>query len=290
MATSNRSSLITKLHRTLKKHYKPVAPEERTVLEQALYACCLQNAKYEDADKVFPQLSSSFFDLNEVRVSSATELSEVCSHLPDPTAAAQRVKRVLQSVFESRYSFELEDLRKENLGKATKQLEAYDGTTPFVVSYVVQTCLAGHSIPLDEAAMEVVYIVGLIDEKDKGRFNVPGLERAIPKSKGLEFGSLLHQVAADLWASRYSPTVHKILLSVNEEAKERLPKRGGKKKSAGKETKSKTAKSAKKKSASAKSVGAKAASAKKKPAKKKTKSKSTAAKNSSRKLSKRRPR
>ena len=58
---------------------------------------------------------------------------------------------------------------------------------------------------------------------------VSGLERAIPKNKGAEFASLLHQLGAELVASPFSPNVHKILLEVAPDAKERFPKRQTKK-------------------------------------------------------------
>ena len=49
--STNRAALLTKLHKVLKKHYKPVSPpKDRTVLEHLLYACCLENARPEAAD------------------------------------------------------------------------------------------------------------------------------------------------------------------------------------------------------------------------------------------------
>jgi hypothetical protein len=54
------------------------------------------------------------------------------------------------------------------------------------------------------------------------------LERAIPKTKGVEFGSLAHQLGAEMFASPYSPSLHKILLEISPDAKDRLPKRAAK--------------------------------------------------------------
>ena len=51
------------------------------------------------------------------------------------------------------------------------------------------------------------------------------MERAIPKSKGQEFGSLLHQLGADFIANPFSPQVRELLLSIAPDAKERFPKR-----------------------------------------------------------------
>jgi hypothetical protein len=74
--------------------------------------------------------------------------------------------------------------------------------------------------------------VSAITEAEYEKHVVPGLERAIPKNKGVEFGSLLHQLAAELVASPYGPTARGILLEIDPEAKQRLPKRPAKKSAA----------------------------------------------------------
>jgi endonuclease III len=230
MSGPNRSALISKVYKVLKQHYKPVAhAADRPLLELMLFGCCLENAHLEKAEKTYESLVSSFFDWNEVRVSTVNELSETMKDLPDPAMAAANLKCILQTVFEANYSFDLEPLKKQNLGVAIKRLEKLEGATPFVVALATQHALSGHFIPLDRGTLEVLYIVGIATEAERQSASVAGLERAIPKSKGIEFGSLLHQLAADFVANPLSPTVKSILVAINPEAKDRLPKRGQKK-------------------------------------------------------------
>lgn len=228
MSTSNRAALFTKAHKILKKYYKPVAPLERPVLEHLLYACVLENAHYEQADKAFEAIKSSLFDWNEVRVSTVKELAELIPHHPDASTAAGNLRKVLFAVFESQYSYDLEPLKKLNLGVAQQKLEKY-GVTPFVLGYVTQATLGGHCIPLDRGSIGVLNIVVDITDKERKECSISGLERAIPKNKGVEFGSLLHELGADMMANPYSNNLHKILLEINPEGKDRLPKRGVKK-------------------------------------------------------------
>ncbi|MEX2558413.1 MAG: hypothetical protein WD403_00795, partial [Pirellulales bacterium] len=180
---------------------------------------------YEAGDKALAAVSSSFFDWNEVRVSTVKELAEVMHILPDPAVAANNLKRVLQGVFESTYSFDLESLKKQNLGQAAQRLKKFEGTTPFAINYVTQATLGGHAIPVDRGLFGVFKVLGLAGDEDAGSGVVPGLERAIPKNKGVEFGSLAHQLGADFIANPYSPALHKVLLEIAPDAKERLPKR-----------------------------------------------------------------
>jgi endonuclease-3 len=226
MTSVSRTAQFAKVQKVLKKYYKPVAREaDRPVLDHLLFACCLEDAHYEAAEEAFAALVHTFFDWNEVRVTSIAELAEVMANLPDPRAAANRVKRVLHSVFEATYSFELEDRRKKNLGPTIKWLEKLDGTTRFSVACVVQAALSGHAIPIDTGTMRVLRLLDLVTEKDAAAGVVPGLERAVSKSKGVEFGSLLHQLGADFTANPYAPTVREILLQINPDVQQRLPKR-----------------------------------------------------------------
>jgi endonuclease-3 len=236
MAPSSRSAQFTKLHKILKKHYRPVAVDpERPVLEHLLFACCLENARHAAAEEAFAAMVEAFFDWNEIRVSSVRELAEVMARLPDPPAAAGRLKRVLQHVFEESYSFDLEDLRKKNLGPAIDALKKIDGTTPFSVAYVVQAALGGHAIPLDAGSLEVMRILSLATDEDVAGGEVPGLERAIAKSSGVEFASLLQQLGVDFAENPFAPDLREKLLEIDPEAKSRLPKRGARKKTAAEE-------------------------------------------------------
>jgi endonuclease-3 len=226
MTPVSRTAQFAKVHKTLKKHYKPVSPRaDRSVLEHLMFACCLEDAGYDAAEEAFAALEHTFFDWNEVRVTSLSELSEVMTRLPDPRAAGNRIKRILHSIFEAAYSFDLEDTRKKNLGPTVKWLEKLDGATRFIVAYVVQSALGGHQVPIDAGTMSVLRILDLVTDKDAAAGVVPGLERAVSKSKGIEFGSLLHQLGAEFTANPYSPAVRDILLQIEPTAKERFPQR-----------------------------------------------------------------
>ena len=226
MASVSRSALFAKMQKVLKKHYKPVAPpEERTVLEHLLFASCLEDARYEAAEEAFGALGEAFFDRNEVRVASISELAEVMSVLPDPRAAANRIKRILHGIFEELYSFDLEDKRKKNLGPTVKWLEKSEGTSRFSVAYVVQAALGGHAIPVDAGTMSVFRVLDLVTEKEAIGGEVPGMDRAVSKSKGIEFGSLIHQLGADYLANPFSPQIREIVLAIDSDAAKRFPQR-----------------------------------------------------------------
>ena len=223
MTASNRAALIGKLHTALKKHYQvQPSPPARPLLDHVLYASLLEDAPYDLADEALAKCEQEFFDWNEVRVTTITELSQVFANLPDPAKAAQRIKGNLQAIFEEFYTFDLDYLKKENLGKAVGKFEKMPGMTPFVLSYTIQHGLGGHSIPVDYSAMVVMLVVGVASQTEASSGRVPGLERAIPKSKGIEFGSLLHQAAVAINSDQNDKTGRAVLEAVSKGAAEQL--------------------------------------------------------------------
>lgn len=229
MSVPNRAATITHLSKVLAKHYKSVVTVERPLLEQLLFACFLEDSKPEVAEECFARLQQSFFDWNEVRVTTVRELTELMKGLTDPTRTATHLKQTLHSVFEALYSFDLEPLKKQNLGVAVKQLQQFRGTTPFTVSYVVQHGLGGHQIPVSPAGLELMLAINALSEAEFNEGAVPGLERAIPKTKGIEFASQFQQLAAEFAASPNSTHLKAVLAEIDPEAKNRIARRNQKK-------------------------------------------------------------
>lgn len=217
MSASNRAKLIEKLHKVLKKQYTvPPSQPSRPLLEHVLYASLLEDCPSDLADEGMAKCEQDFFDWNEVRVTTTSELAQVLSRLPDPQRAAARLKGNLQSIFEEFYTFDLDHLKKENLGKAVKKFSDMPTMTSFVLGYTIQHGLGGHAIPLDYSAMVVLMITGIASQAEASTGKVPGLERAIPKTKGMEFASLLHQCGIALHASNKDKTARGVIESVQK--------------------------------------------------------------------------
>lgn len=188
-------------------------------MEHVLYASLLEDTPMDLADEGFAKCEQDFFDWNEVRVTTVTELAEVLSRLPNPVAASIRLKKNLQSMFEAFYNFDIDYLKKENLGKAVAKFEAMPGMSPFVLSYLVQHGLGGHAIPIDKSSMKLMWLTGIVSDAEAESGKVPGLERTIPKNKSIEFSSLLHQAGVAFQNNPKDKAVWDVLLSVNKDAK-----------------------------------------------------------------------
>ena len=229
LTATQKQKLVEKLHNVLKGHYSPQLPNTtRPLLEQVLFACCLENSHYDDAEKAFTNLMENAFDLNEIRVTTVAELADLLVGLPDPSRAALSLRRVLQSVFESTYNFSLEHAKKHSVSHGVKTLENLRSLTPFTKVFVTSTALGGHGVPLDHGAITVLYLSGMVSFEEYEQVNAPGLDRMVTKKIGKDFSSLLHQFGADLLSSLHGVKSKKILGEIATDAKERMPKRGEK--------------------------------------------------------------
>ncbi len=209
-------------HRAQEALHPRAAQPTRPLLEHVLYASLLEDCPSDLADEGMAKCEQEFFDWNEVRVTTVTELGQVLSRLPDPAKAAQRLKSNLQGIFEEFYTFDLDHLKKENLGKAVNKFEKMPGMTPFVLSYTIQHGLGGHAIPIDYSAMVILLSTEIASQPEAALGKVPGLERAIPKNKGIEFSGLLHQAAVDLNKSTKDKKARALLDAVSKGSSNRL--------------------------------------------------------------------
>jgi len=223
MPSTNRTTKIKAFQKFLQKRYKH-APQtqSRKVLEHLVYAACLENATFEQADDAFSVLEHHYIDWNEIRVSTANELAYTFPHHPGAVIAGERIRKSLQAVFEVTYMFDLEDLRKKNLSQAVDFLGSLGVCSRFMIDYTTHNALGGHVIPLDESALRVFRILGLAQtNKDNTREVVGGLERAITKQEGQEFANLLHHFAVEFYPAADPGELQQLLKSIDSQTVKR---------------------------------------------------------------------
>ena len=225
MSSSNRTDVLKRFYSELKKKFSAVEPVERTVLEHFLYATCLEDATFEAANTAFSALVQTMSGWNEVRVSSTTELAELMPQLPDPRGTAVKLRKILRSVFEERYTFDLDDIRKKTIKEAYEKLESIPGGTPFSINYTAQVAFGRHGIPVGNGEKRLLYVLGIISEKDIDQCEVAGLNRAISKNQGMEFFSLLHQMAAMFVQNPEARKIISFLKSFAPDFRDRMPRR-----------------------------------------------------------------
>lgn len=164
LKAGDRQTIIQKIVNLIKKKRKvPAPPKEQPVLETLLHAALLENSTVAEADAALERLTTSFFDLNEIRVSSVAEIERALKPIPDAPWRALRIRATLHFVFEKQFSFDFEALRRKGLEYAVKQLAKMRDLSPFIRNYCLLHNLGSHIVPLDEAAHSLFIWLGLVD-------------------------------------------------------------------------------------------------------------------------------
>lgn len=215
MKTSDRQAVVRKVAAVLKKKFGRAAPKDgRPVLETLLYAICLENASQEAAEQALQKLISSFHDLNEIRVSSITEIEAILEGLPAADWKALRIREALQFTFEKYYSFDLDSLKRKTADVAEKQLSKVAYLTPFVQAYVFQNCLGAHSVPVDDSSRHVLQWLGLIPLEADNIAASEEMKSILRKPDAPLFCALIRAAATD---RKYAGTFTAATAAVNGE-------------------------------------------------------------------------
>ena len=200
-ATPTKPQILPQVLTALKKKLPaPAEPEKRPVMEELVYAICREGVTSAEADAVFARMKTTFFDWNEVRVSTVPEITETLDGLPNAGARAKCIIEFLQELFEMTYAFNLDDLEMKGLKQAAKQLGRYQAVSgsDFLVAWVVQRSLGGHALPLDEPTLRVLRRLAALPPTGDDLESMRGsVEHYVAKSNGAEFTELVSSFAGN---------------------------------------------------------------------------------------------
>lgn len=197
MVAPNKQRTLAKLLSILSKTYSPELPTDFTVLDHILLGTIQEGAGVGQSLESYKALRESFHDFNELRVSHMNELMEPLDGVPEKQIKAKRILQILQFVFETTYSYDLEQMKRKPLRQAQKQLSMIHGTSPFVVATVVQRSLGGHAIPIDEPTGDLLRELDLAGPDETPDQMQSALEHLVPKTKGLEFSLLISEAVGE---------------------------------------------------------------------------------------------
>ena len=194
--TPDKSKVLARLLKLLKKEFGGLPKREQLpVLEAMVFSACLENSSYEAADAAFARLKGDFFDWNEVRVSTISELEPVFEGVHEPEWCAMRVRYLLYYVFDHQFSYDFDGIKKKPFDLAFKQVSKIKHLTHFCRNYLLQKCLGTHVIPVDDKMIRTAIWLGLVPvgaDEDSGAELLKGFIR---KADAAEFIWLLKSLS-----------------------------------------------------------------------------------------------
>jgi endonuclease-3 len=199
MKAAEKSKIIKKILPPLRDRYGPVPKQQNLpLLEHLILAILNEDATEAKAQAVFERFKQEYFDWNEVRVSSVTELREVMRELPDPDNRAMRLKGTLKQIFESRYSFDIEDWRKLPHKEVTRRLGKLPASSQYIAARLIRDGMGGTTFPIDNNALRVLQRLGIARAEDTADGIALSLARIVGKNRNHEFTYLVAQLANDV--------------------------------------------------------------------------------------------
>jgi hypothetical protein len=195
---ADKSLVCRKFVTSLQKLYGKAVPKiEMSVVETMLFAACLEDNPWSAAEAGHKKLLTTYFDLNEVRVSSVTELQHTLEPLRESDWKGLRIRSILRFVFETTYSYDFEKLRRQTLEQALKTLKKVNDITPFIRDFILHEILGSHVICLDNSMLIAARWLGLVPAKSDINDASEFLKGGVKKSEVSEFCHLLRCLATD---------------------------------------------------------------------------------------------
>lgn len=195
---SDKALACKKLTALLQKDYGKSLPKLKLpVLETMLFAVCLEDNSWEAAEACYAKLLKSYYDLNEIRVSSVSELERTLSDLKDAEWKGLRIRSILRFVFESSYTFEFEKLAKLTVESAQKRLKKIEFLSPFITSFTLQQVLGSHVVALDQITLRAAVHLGVAPEGSEIPEASEFLKAGLKKTETFGFTHLLRKLATD---------------------------------------------------------------------------------------------
>jgi len=198
LKAADKQNILKKLVTEMKRRYGGTVPKQtRSTFETLLFAACLEDVGHAEAETAYAHLLEPFFDLNEIRVSSVTQIQQALGDLRGADWKALRIREALQHVFEKFYAFDLEFLKRKTQEQAIKELQLVPYQTPFIRGYVVQHMLGAHVLPIDQSMVQLLQWLGLADAGADHESAAEEVKAGLKKAEGVQFCYLLKCVAVD---------------------------------------------------------------------------------------------
>lgn len=143
-------------------HEQSVLSRDRSLLDHLVFAVFLENGSFAQARRAFMEIMHNFVDWNEVRVAKASEIAAVVGDLPNAVVVGERLRRLLQWIFDKTYDFDLEPMRRQSEKDVLEFLTSIPYATRFMLDYVRLFAFGGAELPLNEGSLRVLRLLGFV--------------------------------------------------------------------------------------------------------------------------------
>lgn len=197
-----------------------VLSRDRTIIDHLVFAIFLENGSFEQARYAFLEIMHNFVDWNEVRVSKANEIAAVIGDIPCAVVAGERLRRLLQWIFDKTYDFDLEGLRQKGETELLDFVSGIPYSTRFMNDYVKLFAFGGVNLPLSEGALRVLRLLGFVRVVGDEEFLDDGGD-VLNETETVNFFIQLHELGVELMDDAKADDVLKFLKGFDKNSAKR---------------------------------------------------------------------
>lgn len=174
----------------------PFFEEERSGIEQLIYAFLLWETTRQRANAAFKRITESFVDYNDLRVARPHDLAESLGKTyPLAEERSVRMLTALNEIYLREYEVSIDNILSGSKREAKKYLDSLEGMSPFVAARVMLYGAGAHAIPVDERLLKVLTSLGVFEEDTELEEAASAIERAIKAADGQSAADRLQQLS-----------------------------------------------------------------------------------------------
>ena len=187
--------VVPRVVRSLEQAYGPPAPpEEGEALAAAVRAVLQEYVSDRNASAAMHNFTDGFVDWNEVRVSTAYQVSEAIGGGEAAEEATRRIMALLSAVFRARNEMSLDFLRDGGPTEAREFLDGVENLGPPLAAKIQMLVLGHASVIVTSDVVRIAQRLGWVREDYDEAQTQRRLERVVSKAlmPALHWGSREH--------------------------------------------------------------------------------------------------
>lgn len=184
---------IRKFHQTLLRRYgRPRIPPVREPIDELMYAVLSRWAPEGRAMAAAERLRRASIDLNDLRVTPVVEIvTTLGDDFPRARETAEALYRVLNGVFNRRYTLDLSFLKSMGKRDRERMMSGVSGIDPHDAGMFLLRCYRSRHVPVSPDAFAALRHEGLVDPEASSAEIRAFLSKIIPVSQAEVFACLL---------------------------------------------------------------------------------------------------
>jgi endonuclease III len=155
---------LASLMRRVRRTHNTEPPDQLEPVTQMVIALLEWNATQKMARDAYDRIMQQMVDHNELRVSYTDELVALLGpEYPQPLEHAQRLRDVLDELFQRERAVTLTQLADRNKKDARQYLDTLPGMVPYAAAQVMLLCFDAHGAPVDDNMLKRLRREEIID-------------------------------------------------------------------------------------------------------------------------------